>query len=250
MKIEILGVKINIIDFEEAIKKIEEFLLSDSSHQVATINPEFVLSAQKNNDFKTILNNADLATCDGAGLSWAGNFLYCAKMPRVTGVDLTEKLFVQPLSNSKIYLLGGDDEVAKAVKDKYLDAPIVGAENGGQIKTGSYLLENNKEVLSRINQSRANILLVAFGQIKQEMWIANNLKFLPNIRVAIGIGGTFDYLSGRVKRAPAWMRHLGLEWLFRLLHQPKRITRIFKATIFFVYKIVRERLKIKKTCHV
>ena len=129
------------------------------------------------------------------------------------------------------------------MKDKYPEAQIVGAEDGGKLKSGEWVLEENNKVIENINNSGANLLLVAFGQVRQEMWIDKNLPLMPGVKVAIGIGGTFDFLSGQIKRAPKWMRSLGLEWLFRLIKQPSRIGRIWNAVIVFGWKVLREKMR-------
>jgi N-acetylglucosaminyldiphosphoundecaprenol N-acetyl-beta-D-mannosaminyltransferase len=162
-------------------------------------------------------------------------------LERVTGVDLTLELLSGKCPQAQIYLLGGAPGVAEAVKIKYARENIVSAEDGGKLLGNNNELENNQAILDRINNSGANILLVAFGQIKQEMWLAENLPKLPNIKIAIGVGGTFDYLSGRAKRPPQWLRNLGLEWLYRLIKEPKRWKRIWNATAVFSWLVFRKK---------
>ncbi|MEK7653496.1 MAG: WecB/TagA/CpsF family glycosyltransferase [Patescibacteria group bacterium] len=247
MKINILNIGINKIGLEEILAKISEWLSSDGQRYIATVNPEFVLAAQKNEEFKKVLNEADLAICDGAGLVWAGRFLRGEKLIRVTGVDLAEELLhchIATLSHYQFFLLGGAEGVAQAVKNIFPDSPIVGAQAGGRIDENTYLLDNNDELIRQINAGSANILLVAFGQVKQEMWISKNLAKMPGVKVAIGVGGTFDYLSGKVKRAPETWRRLGLEWLYRLMREPRRFGRIWNATIVFGWRIIKQKFLI------
>jgi len=237
---EILGVKIDQIDLNGALPAIGRLIEGEGQHLVVTVNPEFIVEAQKNEAFKKVLNSAQLSTCDGAGLVWAAKLLKQEKLTRVTGVDLTEKLLA---TNFKLYLLGGAEGVAWSVKEKYPQALIVGAESGGKLKKDQWVLENNPAAIERIKQSGAEILLVAFGQVKQEMWIYENLKLMPNIKIAIGIGGTFDYLSGKLKRPPLWLRKLGLEWLYRLVKEPRRAKRIWNATAVFSWLVIKDKLK-------
>ena len=251
MKTNILGVGIDNLELGQVLNQIEEWINGDNQHLIATVNSEFILEAQKNKEFKDVLNGASLATCDGSGPMWASKFLHGQKLARVTGVDLTEALLSPPfqggvrggLPGLKIYLLGGAEGVAQGVKDKYPEAQIVGADDGGKLKSGEWVLEENNKVIENINNSGANLLLVAFGQVRQEMWIDKNLPLMPGVKVAIGIGGTFDFLSGQIKRAPKWMRSLGLEWLFRLIKQPSRIGRIWNAVIVFGWKVLREKMR-------
>jgi len=244
---QILDVKIDNINLKETIDKILDWLDDGGQHYVATVNPEFVVEAQKNNEFKKILNEADLATCDGMGLVYAGLFLYGKKLTRVTGVDLVKELLESKTKNQepRIFLLGGDMNGAKKVAEKY-PSNVVGFMRGGQLDVDNYLLDDNNKVIEKINQSGSNILLVGLGQVKQEMWISKNLNKLQNVKVAIGVGGTFDYLSGNVKRANKIFRGVGLEWFVRLVTQPKRFSRIWRAVIVFPLLVVKEKiLKIK-----
>ena len=239
----ILGVKIDNTNLQEIIEKISIWINGERQNKLFTVNAEFILEAQKNQEFKDVLNNSSLNTCDGSGPMWAGKFLHGQKLTRVTGVDLTAKLLESKIPSLKIYLLGGSDGVAQAVKNKYREAPIVGTESGGKLKANEWKLENNDQVINNINNSGANLILVAFGQVRQEMWIEENLPLMPGVKVAMGIGGTFDFLSGQIKRAPQWMRKLGLEWLFRLIKQPSRIKRIYNAVVIFGLMVLREKFR-------
>jgi N-acetylglucosaminyldiphosphoundecaprenol N-acetyl-beta-D-mannosaminyltransferase len=231
MKQEILGVKIDQVYLGDVLNSVSDFIKSDNQHYIVTINPEFIVESQNNKQFKDVLNNADVATCDGIGLYLASGF----KLKRVTGVELSQELLKTDWL--KIFLLGGDEDSAKKVaKDN--PQTVVGSERGGAINKKKWTLDDNDEVIKKINKSGANVLLVGFGQVKQEMWIYRNLSKVPNIKIAVGIGGTFDYLSGNVKRAPKWMRELGLEWFYRLITQPSRIGRIFNATFKFLWLVI------------
>lgn len=241
IKLEILGVYLDSISLIESLSFISWQIKQGKQTYIATVNPEFIIEAQNDESFRNILNQAGLAICDGFGLKLAAMVLYSKRLIRVTGVDLTQAILDAKNENFKIYLLGGGEGVAQAVKEKYSQAKIVGAESGGKLDF-SYNLEDNIGTIERINRSKANIVLVAFGQVKQEMWIAQNLSKLVNINVAIGVGGTFDYLSGQVSRPPKIIRQLGLEWLYRLVTQPKRASRIFNATVKFSWLVVKSLL--------
>lgn len=240
MKQEILGVGIDVITKKEAISQIADLLKSENQHYVVTVNPEFIVAAKKNKDFQEVLNKASLAVCDGIGLVLAS----LGKLKRVTGVELSEEILSGKIESAKVFLLGGTGESAKLVMDKNLKI-VAGAETGGIVNTSNWLLDNNEIILKKIIASGANILLVGFGQVKQEMWISHNLNKLPNIKVAIGVGGTFDYLSGNIKRAPKILRLIGLEWLFRFFTQPERAGRIFNATFKFIILVILDKITTK-----
>jgi N-acetylglucosaminyldiphosphoundecaprenol N-acetyl-beta-D-mannosaminyltransferase len=229
MKIDILGVKIDSLKFEEAVDKIDGFVSGRKRcYQVVTVNPEFVVAAQYNRSFKKILNNADLSVPDGKGLEYAAKAQGEKFVERITGVDLCWAL--AKLAEDKgyrIYLLGADPGVALQVANRlkliHPQIKIVGTYSGKP---------DEKGLIDRVNQATPDILLVAFGAPKQEKFIYQNRRKL-NCKVAIGVGGTFDYISGIVDRAPLWMRKIGLEWLYRLFKQPKRIKRILTAVVIF-----------------
>lgn len=234
---KILGVRIDEYDFNEVMKKITKFLSTNKFHQIATVNPEFIVAAQKDKEFKKILNSTDLNIPDGFGLKIAGILKQQKIGERITGVDLTWEIC--KLASEKCYtvfFLGGArgvaEKAAKIIKMVHKDLIIAGTYAGNPEEKG---------IFERILKTKPDILLVAFGAPKQDKFIHNlklkikNLKF-PHL--AVGVGGTFDYISGSVARAPKWMRSLGLEWLFRLIKQPSRIHRIYTAVIKFPLMVV------------
>lgn len=236
----ILGVRVDNLSKLEVLNKVSDFLSSSAQHKIFTPNPEMLVDAEKDEYFKKVLNSGDLNVCDGFGLALVGG------LKRYSGVDLMQDVCVlAEKQNRSIYLLGsGSDEVVsrtlEVLKQKYSGLDIVGYNKGPILKTEDLRLkieneEENEELLYNIIMTAPDILFVAFGHGKQEKWIFENLPHLPSVKIAMGVGGTFDYISGRVKRAPLFLRQIGLEWLYRLIKQPKRIGRIFKATFKFLY---------------
>lgn len=214
MKVDVLGVKVDDVTMDEAIDRVCGWLARGGRHYIVTPNPEMVVAAQKDEIFKKILNDADLAIPDGRGLKLSGKV-----KNTVYGTDFMEKLV--SLAAEKGFttgFLGGRDEVAKktaeCLKKKYPGLKVAFAESGGEVDEDGEL----------VAAAPTDLLFVAFGHIKQEKWIVSNLDKIP-VKVAMGVGGAFDYLSGTVPRAPEWIRNLGFEWLFRLLIQPWRIKR-------------------------
>ncbi|MCK5413249.1 MAG: WecB/TagA/CpsF family glycosyltransferase [Candidatus Pacebacteria bacterium] len=165
---------------------------------------------------------------------------------RTHGIDLIYKICESnSIKNKKIFLLGAGEGVAKKVavnlKKKYPDVDIVGAEEGMKENQESGI--RNQDLIQRINEANPNILLVAFGAPKQEVWIHDNLENIPSVKLAIGIGGSFDFISGKIKRAPIVFQKTGLEWLWRLTLEPKRIKRIYNAIIKFPFFILNYKIK-------
>lgn len=246
---KILNVKIDNLSKTEALKKIKHYIDSESSHYLVTVNPEFIMAAQKDKEFKNILNLADLAVPDGFGLMLASIFKGQPFRERITGVDLVWDIAKLAEQNSySIFLFGSEEgiagETAKKLKEKF-PGLIVAAESGGEIVVNPKI--ENVDILGKINKFGPDILFVALGQVKQEKWIKYHLKKMPDVKLAIGVGGSFDFISGRVKRAPKWLRKLGLEWFWRLLLEPRRIKRIYNAVLKFSWLVLlKERRKTKK----
>lgn len=242
MKVNILGVQISNLTKPEVLTKIGEFINSENKHYIVTPNPEFVMDAQKDEEFKKILNNADIAIPDGIGLIFASWYFFRPIKQRIHGVDLVWDLIGLSIKNHwSIYLFGGEEgiedkliavDTVKILKNRFSDLKI-----DCYNKDYRFNIDKDEPIIEAINQVKPDILLVALGHKKQEKWIARNLDKLE-IKVAIGVGGTFDYISGKMKRAPMWIRKLGLEWLFRLIKQPSRLPRIIKATVKFVWKVI------------
>lgn len=271
MKIEILGVKIDNLSLQEVLEKIEQFLNSKFQHYIVTPNPEFLVLAQKDKNFKEILNYADIAIADGIGLIYAAKFLKKPILQKITGTDLMWQICeLVEHKNCSIYLLGAEEGIAKktaeVLKENFSKLKIVGTESGGQVEVSSReqitpspptpLPEGEGgrlrrpgegiDIIKNINQAKPKILFVAFGQIKQEKWIFYNLDKLPSVKLAMGVGGAFDYISGNIKRAPKILQTLGLEWLYRLIQEPRRWKRIFKAVIVFPLLVLKQKLTKKK----
>ncbi len=235
---KILDVRIDKITKKEALERVAGFLQSNKLNKIFTPNPEMLVDASRDINFKEILNTGDLNICDGFGITLVTR----GKLKRIPGVDFMQDICELAEKKSKsVYLLGtSSDEVVKktaeVLQEKFPLLKIVGLNKGHEITThGTWNMEQNEEVLYDIITAAPDILFVAFGHSKQEKWIEQNYKDLPSVKIAMGVGGSFDFISGKIKRAPKWMRKLGLEWLYRLMREPKRLGRIWKATIVFIY---------------
>jgi N-acetylglucosaminyldiphosphoundecaprenol N-acetyl-beta-D-mannosaminyltransferase len=246
----VLGVRIDNLHIAEARQKIRDFLEHDGQQAVFTPNPEMLVDAFHNPYFRTILNWSGLNICDGRGVELVTR----GKLERIPGIDFVEDICAVAAKKQKtVYLLGsGKKDViegsAKVLMSHHPGLSIVGthpgilislvrdAERGMDIK---YSQDENNDLLADIITAAPSILFVAFGHVKQEEWIAENLKHLPSVQIAVGVGGAFDMISGSLRRAPRLFRFLGLEWLWRLMIQPYRYKRIWKATIQFLYLYYR-----------
>jgi N-acetylglucosaminyldiphosphoundecaprenol N-acetyl-beta-D-mannosaminyltransferase len=207
----------------EAIAAIEGYVDEGGHHQVATINPEFVMRAQRDSQFGRVLESADMCLADGTGVVWAARRQGCSIEQPVTGTDLVRPLAALCARRGfPLFLLGAAEGVAAELALK------LGNENPGlkvAAHAGSPDPSDDAASIELIQRHATRVLLVAYGAPSQELWI-DRLRDRLGVAVAMGVGGAFDYLTGRVPRAPEWMRLAGLEWLHRLARQPWRVRRM------------------------
>ena len=222
-QVRILGVRVDCVDTKEALARIERFVDEGGPHLVATVNPEFVMRAQQDGEFFRVLGSADLCLPDGMGVVWAARRQGCALSAQVAGVDLIEPLAEMCARRGfKLFLLGAAPGVAAALAEQLRagsDTLDVASHSGAPDTS------QDEETLKLIREHGSQVLLVAYGAPAQELWF-DRLRKRLGVEVAVGVGGSFDYLTGRVPRAPGWMRTAGLEWLHRLIRQPWRIRRM------------------------
>lgn len=236
-----LGVTIDNIDRSQVMDQVASYAQSDRAHLIVTVNPEFIMQAQHDDEFRHILNHADIAVADGFGITLAARRFGFRLKQRIPGIDLLMDIAAfAARTGRRVYLLGARRGVAArtaaVLVKQYPELHIVGAESGYR---HWHRPIPDKKLIRMISAARPDILFVAFGQVKQEKWLYHHLPLLPSVRVAMGVGGSFDYISGKIRRAPRWMRKLGLEWLFRLLRQPWRFSRIVTAVIRFSIAVAR-----------
>jgi N-acetylglucosaminyldiphosphoundecaprenol N-acetyl-beta-D-mannosaminyltransferase len=228
-QVRVLGVRVDCLDMDAALERIAQLVDAGGHHLVATVNPEFVMRARVDKDFARVLESADLCLADGSGVVWAARRQGCRIDEPVTGVDL-----IPPLAalcarrHFRLFLLGAAEGVAADLASRLqVEHPAleVAAHSGSPAES------SDAETIAIIDRYRPHVLLVAYGHPSQELWIDRTRGSL-GVAVAMGVGGAFDYLTGRVPRAPAWMRRAGLEWLFRLIRQPWRIRRMAVLPIY------------------
>lgn len=274
-KIDIMGVKISKLNIDQILGEINCFLNDENKKYISTVNPEFIMASLEDDDFKQILNNSGLAIPDGIGILWAARYLswksnlknkfllrinenfriiisglslifyprFCKTVlsERISGVDLMWSIAkLSEQNNCSIFFLGGFDKVgeitAKKFKTVYPELLIAGVYEGSYQEGDDYVIQE------LINKSKADVVFVAFGQVKQEKWIVRNLPNLASVKLAMGVGGSFDFVSGKAKRAPRFFQKIGLEWLWRVLLQPSRLGRIITATFRFIREVYKYKM--------
>lgn len=242
-KINLLGIEFVSFESEEEFrKKVIEFINSKKCNVIYTPNAEMIATASKNLEFKNILKNSDINLPDGFGISLLAKKkgFFIKRFPGIEAMleilELSEKL------GKSVYFLGARKEVVKNMvenlKIKFPNLKIVG------FRDGYFGQEEERKIVDEINDSGADILFVALGFPKQEFWI-DKYKNLLKVKIAMGVGGSFDVFSGKKKRAPEIIRRLNLEWLYRILQDPKRIferlPNLFRFLIIYLRYSIYEK---------
>lgn len=224
--------KIHAVDTETALSTIEEFIRDGRPHMVVTADSSGVVLAQKDPELMDIINSADLVTPDSAGILWAAKRFGTPLPERVSGVDIVDLLCERAAQKGyRAFLLGAApgiaDEAAYTLQQRYPGLTIAGTHHG------YFKPEESDAVVRKIRESKPDFLFVAMGQPLQETWIHAHMEEL-GVPVSMGVGGTLDVLSGRVKRAPVWMQRRGLEWIYRLASNPRKIGKCSTLPVFVV----------------
>ncbi len=244
----ILGVRVDRVSQAQALDIMEQLVASRRAsgnqfpcRQIATVNSEFVMAAQKNTVFRRAINSAALTIADGIGVVWAARYVGSPTPERITGIDTIIDFAKRCAEKGyRLYLLGAAPGVAEQAGIK-LQALAPGLQIAGTY-AGSPAHTEEDAIIERIQAAHVDILCVAYGAPAQDLWIYRNLSRLP-AAIAMGVGGAYDFLSGRQHRAPQVMQHLGLEWLYRLYREPWRWRRMLALPRFFVTVLFRGRKK-------
>ena len=240
--ITLLGIKIDRLDLEGLMKRINKFLKSSQRFKVMYVNIHCMNAAFKDSEYKKIINSADLVYCDGAGVVIGASILGLNLPGRMTGADWIYDLCkICTEKEYSVYLLGGETGIAEdagnKLVSKFPNLRIVGTFNG------HFEESYNNQVIEKINLTRPDIVLVGMGSPKQEKWINENFGKL-NAKIVWGIGALMDFVTGKVSRAPKWMLDNGLEWLYRLIVEPRRLWRRYVlGNPLFFFRILKERLR-------
>jgi N-acetylglucosaminyldiphosphoundecaprenol N-acetyl-beta-D-mannosaminyltransferase len=240
--IRVLGVRIDDITMQETCDRVAQMIESGGAYQVATVNPEFIMRARRDVEFARVLEHTTLNVPDGVGVLWAARRQGHPLRERVGGADLMQRLCAQGSQYGwRVFFLGAREGVAeRAAADlafMYQGLIVAGA------RAGSPSPQDDAESVAAIQRANPSLLFVAYGAPGQDIWLSRNLPQLTELvapasgLVGIGVGGSFDYITGEQKRAPLQMQRMGLEWLYRLIRQPCRIWRQL-ALVLFVFAVM------------
>ena len=240
MKTEILGIQFDNLTREEAARRGAELLEEDCFHYVVTPNPEFILAAEGDGEFRAVLNGADLVLPDGIGVVYSARILGRPLQGRVPGIEFAEDMLAcLNGTGGRLYLLGAKpgvaEEAGRRILERYPNLTLCGTQDG--------YFKDEEAALLKVAAARPDLLFVCLGAPKQEKWMARWGRH-TGARLAIGLGGALDVFAGSVERAPESWRKLGLEWAYRLKKEPQRAGRMAKLPLVLV-KAAGEKWKKK-----
>ncbi|MDZ5759258.1 WecB/TagA/CpsF family glycosyltransferase [Carnobacterium maltaromaticum] len=244
MRIKLLNSYVDNLTMEESLDKVEKIIAEKLPTQHVVINANKINLMEKDPILRKIVNSSPLINADGASILLAGKLLKQNIVQRVTGIDLYLELLKKcEKSGYRPYFFGADsatlDRMLEVIQKNYPDIVIAGARNG------FFREEESNAIVEDIKKSQADILFVAFPSPKKEYWIHENLNQL-NVPFVMGVGGSFDVLAGKTKRAPKLMQNMGLEWFYRFVQEPGRMAkRYLVGNSIFLLHIVRERIRLE-----
>lgn len=242
-KVSIYGIPFSKLNMEDTVKLLVDHIDDGRSIQVITANPIMVMAALENDKNMAVMKQADLIVPDGTGIVWAANKFGDPVVERVTGFDLLHELMKAGEKRKwKVYLLGAASDVVQAaaerLQEQYPSISIVG------YRDGFFKSDEDEDVVEQVRAANPDLLFVARGADTQEPWIAKYRHQLE-VPLMMGVGGSFDVISGKAKRAPKLVQKLRIEWLYRLVKEPKRFMRML-ALPKFAWKVMRDKDKLTK----
>lgn len=238
MRVKFLKYNIDDLSLDETVEKAVELINSNRTHQHVALNAAKIVLMEKDKTLADIVNACDLINADGMSIIWASRFLGCKLKERVTGIDLMQKLLEVADKNCyRVFLFGAEEEIVKIVadriKEKYKNLTVAGYRNG------YYKKGEESNIIKRINESSSQIVFVGFSSPNKEFFL-NRYKNLLRVPFCMGVGGSFDVIAGKYKRAPKWMQKIGLEWFYRYVQEPGRLWKRYTINNFlFVMLVLR-----------
>lgn len=238
VRFEVLGVPVDLVRLQDTLDEVQRMLDGSITHSIVAVNPEKVMAARRDAELFNALRNASLLIPDGIGIVLAARLLGASAIERVAGSDLMPTICeIAANQGKRIFLYGAKpgvaSQAASILQDRFPNLLVAGIQHG-------YVTDDEMpEVVRLINNSGAEVLFVGLGSPRQELWIGRHRALLPGVKICQGVGGTFDAICGNPPRAPTIFRRLYLEWLYRLVTQPNRMSRQ-SALPRFAYQVARQ----------
>jgi len=242
-RVHLLNTQIDNLTMQETLQKVSKAIKEKKQVHHTVVNAGKIVALQDNLVLRKSVNEADIINADGQAVIWASKILNKPLKERVAGIDLFTSLIQYAHKNNySIYLLGAKEEVLQNLiskLEKDFSSEVVKGSHHGYFSE-----EEESQIVSEIANSKANMLFVAMSSPKKEIFLHKHRKALQDINFIMGVGGSFDVLSGKTKRAPKWMQEFGLEWFYRFLQEPKRMwKRYLVGNIKFIYLVIKEKVK-------
>lgn len=237
MKQDFFSVKIDVLDSGEALERCKEILIGNKCQSLFFINAHCFNVAVKNPEYLNALNKADMLLNDGIGMKLGSYFAGIRFRENMNGTDfIPEVIRIAHTLSMSAFLIGAKPGVAESA------AAILNLKAGYRFVAGYHNGYFNKteeaEIIESINKSKAELLILGMGVPIQELWINQHMQYLPHVKLAVAGGAIIDFISGNIKRAPVWMRKAGLEWLYRFIHEPRRLfKRYFIGNFVFLLNV-------------
>lgn len=240
-KIKILNCPIDNISMEETLSVIDKSIQNKTNLHHVVVNAAKMVHIQKDKELYDSVVNSDIINADGQAVVWASKFLNQPLPERVSGIDLMENLVQLAYEKQyKVFFFGAKEEVVKGVINKYIN--IYNNDIIAGYRNGYFDKHDEKAIAKQISESNADILFVAISSPTKEIFL-NNYKDIIDTPFIMGVGGSFDVVAGKVKRAPLWMQKYGLEWFYRFLQEPRRMWKRYLYTnSMFLYLVFKEKL--------
>lgn len=240
---EMFRIDIDNLTMDETIDVITKSVDNQQPIMQIVVNAGKLVNMQDDKELLESIQNADLVNADGMAVVWASKLLGKPLKERVSGVDLFVKLVERASKrNESIYLLGANEEVVSKVADKFIS--LYGENIIGGYRNGYFTEENELSIVNDIVSSKAKYLFVAISSPKKEIFLSKYKEQLSSVGFTMGVGGSFDVVSGKVKRAPLWVQNCGMEWFYRFLQEPKRMwKRSFVTNGKFIFLVIKEKFK-------
>lgn len=228
---------------QQTLELIKNAIFSKQQIHHTVINANKVVLIQKDSELRNSVNSADIINIDGAGVLWGAKILGKPVKERVTGIDLMEDVLAMAhQENFKVYFLGAKEETVKALVSNYSETYGENIISG--YRNGYFNDKDEPEIVNRIIQSHPQILFVAMPSPKKENFLYKYRKDLSEINFIMGVGGSFDVLAGKVRRAPIWLQKIGMEWFYRFIQEPRKMWRRYLVgNLSFIYLILKSKMK-------
>jgi len=242
-RVNILNTTIDNLSIQETLQTIEKAIANKTQLHHVVVNAGKIVAMQTDLQLRKSVNESDLINADGQAVVWASKLLKQPLKERVAGIDLMQNLVeLAHEKNHKVYFFGAKEEIVQEVVKKYSEKYSPNIIAG--YRNGYFKKEEEKDIAKQISESGANILFVAISSPTKENFLYQNKALLSNVNFIMGVGGSFDVVSGKVKRAPLWMQKNGLEWFYRFIQEPKRMWRRYLVgNTKFIILVLKERFK-------